>query len=321
MVAEMVPQKALQPRAFSIMPMVWSIGSVFGPSFGGFFARPAEQFPGLFGKFELFVKFPFLLPNLIACVFFIFSAVNALLFLEETLESRKHKTDWGLELGERITRIFRGGKPSKRSIMRARARARAEARAEARGRRLSFIDDEASAPLLSSAALESEGDLTLGASKPPTAVDDTNQLAKAAAAAVSSSTPEIQGEERVKAAPSPSSKNPSIFTYQTSMALLCYTLLALHSVAYDQVLPVFLNYPYESHDAKNTKLPFKFSGGFGLSSGTIGTIFTVNALISGFAQFVAFPPLCTRFGPLRCYRYSCKSKFPELAPCNTQLTA
>lgn len=304
MVAEMVPQKALQPRAFSIMPMVWSIGSVFGPSFGGFFARPAEQFPGLFGNVTLLKKFPFLLPNLIACVFFIFSTVNAFLFLEETLETRKHKTDWGIELGERITRVFRGGKPSKRSAVRARARARAEARAEARGRRLSFIGDEASAPLLSSAAMQSESDLTLGASKPPTAIDDTNQLAKVAAAAVSTGAAEVLGEARVKSAPA-STRSPSIFTYQTSMALLCYTILALHSVAYDQVLPVFLNYPYESHDKSNTKLPFKFSGGFGLSSGTIGTIFTVNALVSGFAQFAAFPPLCTRFGPLRCFRYSC----------------
>ena len=31
MVAEMVPGKELQPRAFSIMPLVWGVGSVFGP--------------------------------------------------------------------------------------------------------------------------------------------------------------------------------------------------------------------------------------------------------------------------------------------------
>lgn len=29
-VAEMVPQKVLQPRAFSIMPLVWTIGSILG---------------------------------------------------------------------------------------------------------------------------------------------------------------------------------------------------------------------------------------------------------------------------------------------------
>ena len=34
-VAELVPYKELQPKAFSIMPLVWTIGSIFGPGFGG----------------------------------------------------------------------------------------------------------------------------------------------------------------------------------------------------------------------------------------------------------------------------------------------
>ncbi|CAK7568078.1 MAG: hypothetical protein SEPTF4163_006059 [Sporothrix epigloea] len=309
MVAEMVPQKVLQPRAFSIMPMVWSIGSVFGPSFGGFFARPAEQFPSLFGDSVLLKKFPFLLPNLIAGVFFVFSTISAFLFLEETLETKKHKRDWGIELGERLMLILRNGKPSKKSVQRARARARAQARAEHRTRRLSFLDDEASAPLLSSpghdSELESGADSASGGQKPVTTTDESSQLAKVTAEVDSPSSPEAtehyQSDLTTSSAPAGSK---SIFTYQTSMALLCYSLLALHSVAYDQVLPVFLNYPHEKHDANNTKLPFKFSGGFGLSSGRIGTMFTVNALVSGFAQFAAFPPLCTHFGPLRLFRFA-----------------
>lgn len=81
-VAEMVPERELQPRAFSIMPLVWSIGSVFGPAFGGFFARPAEQYPDVFGDNELLKKFPFLLPNLVACAVFFVSLMAGLLFLE-----------------------------------------------------------------------------------------------------------------------------------------------------------------------------------------------------------------------------------------------
>ena len=280
MVAEMVPEKPLQPRAFSIMPMVWSVGSVFGPSFGGFFARPAEQFPAVFGGSVLFTKFPFLLPNLIALVFFICSALCALLFLEETLDTQKYKRDWGIELGERILRLFRGGKPSQRSIIRARNRARFHTRAE-RARRHSFMDDEATAPLLAAEAAENTTSATVD--------DDASQLIKAAAAPAAATPP-----ERV-----------SLFTYQTSMALLCYTMLSLHSVAYDQVLPVFLNYPHETHDPSNTHLPFKFSGGFGLSSGRIGTIFTINALLTSLAQFALFPPICSRYGPLKCFRCSC----------------
>lgn len=63
------------------MPMVWSVGAVFGPAFGGFFARPAEQFPRLFGNSKLLIQFPFLLPNLIAGIFFMCSLVTAVLFL------------------------------------------------------------------------------------------------------------------------------------------------------------------------------------------------------------------------------------------------
>lgn len=82
MVAEMVPQKELQPRAFSIMPLVWSLGSVVGPAFGGFFAQPAEQYPGLFGDNTFLKKFPYALPNLMAAIFFIISTASATLFLK-----------------------------------------------------------------------------------------------------------------------------------------------------------------------------------------------------------------------------------------------
>jgi MFS family permease len=87
MVAEMVPEKILQPKAFSLMPLVWSIGSVFGPAFGGFFARPVEHFPGLFGDSVFFKKYPFALPNIMACCVFFISAMTGLLFLKvsETL--------------------------------------------------------------------------------------------------------------------------------------------------------------------------------------------------------------------------------------------
>ncbi|KAL2182462.1 MFS general substrate transporter [Thermothelomyces heterothallicus CBS 203.75] len=247
MVAEMVPEKSLQPKAFSLMPLVWSIGSVFGPAFGGFFARPAEQYPNLFGNIDFFKRYPFALPNLMACCVFFVSFMTGLLFLKETLQSKRHKRDWGLVLGEKLTRPFQRPK------------------AHARRRRLSFVDDEASAPLLA----------------------DTS----------------LSNSEQIAAKDEPVT-NREIFTYQTSINLLSYTFLALHSVAYDQVLPVFLNYPRVVPDETNTRLPFKFTGGFGLSSDKIGTIFTVYGIACGIVQFFLFPALCARFGVLNCFRAS-----------------
>ncbi|KAI0170720.1 major facilitator superfamily protein [Pestalotiopsis sp. NC0098] len=255
MVAEMVPERELQPRAFSIMPLVWSIGSIFGPAFGGFFAKPAEQFPSIFGDSAFLKAYPFALPNILGSVIFLISVTTGVLFLKETLASKRDSRDWGLVLGERIKASLPGQKPKKT-------------------RRYSFQDDEASAPLLGS---------------------DASRRANSEAA-------------HKRAPPSPPSYR-SVFTYQSSVNLISYTFLALHSVAYDQILPVFLNYPRDEHDPADFRLPFVFTGGFGMSSGSIGTIFTVYGLVCGLIQFLIFPPLCSYFGVLNCFK-ACAVTFP-----------
>ncbi|KAJ3493188.1 hypothetical protein NLG97_g4893 [Lecanicillium saksenae] len=141
MVAEMVPERELQPRAFSIMPLVWSLGSVVGPAFGGFFAKPAEQYPDVFGKWEFFKTFPYALPNLLATVFFLISAASATFFLKasthETLATKRDRSDWGLLVGERLTRAF----SRKRKV---------DAQQQQHRRTSSFVDGEATAPLVPS---------------------------------------------------------------------------------------------------------------------------------------------------------------------------
>lgn len=91
MVAEMVPEKELQPLAFSVMPLVWNLGSIFGPSFGGFFAKPAENLSGLFGNNKFLIKFPFALPNIVASGFFLVGISTGVLFLKvRSLISREY---------------------------------------------------------------------------------------------------------------------------------------------------------------------------------------------------------------------------------------
>ncbi|KAI1844856.1 hypothetical protein JX266_009084 [Neoarthrinium moseri] len=255
MVAEMVPERELQPKAFSIMPLVWSIGSIFGPAFGGFFARPAQQFPSIFGNSAFFNAYPFALPNILGSIIFLISLTTGSLFLKETLASKRNHRDWGLILGERLTNTFSQKNPRKI-------------------RRYSFQDDEATAPLLRTG------------NAPKTTIFD--------------------GAKNEKP-PRPSMKD--VFTRQSVINLVAYTFLALHSVAYDQVLPVFLNYPREERDVASFRLPFVFSGGFGLNSGSIGTIFTVYGIVCGLIQFLLFPPLCSYFGVLNCFK-ACAVTFP-----------
>jgi MFS family permease len=87
MVAEMVPERELQPRAFSVMPLVWTIGSILGPAFGGALANPVKKHPEIFGNSEFLRKYPFALPNLLSAVLFIIGVITGVLFLEVSITS------------------------------------------------------------------------------------------------------------------------------------------------------------------------------------------------------------------------------------------
>ena len=97
-----------------------------------------------------------------------------------------------------------------------------------------------------------------------------------------------------------------VFTRETVINLVAYTFLAFHSVAYDQNLPVFLNHPKIRDVGATVRLPFSFQGGFGLTSGEIGTIFTCYGVACGLIQFLIYPTLVSRYGVLRCFRVCCK---------------
>lgn len=84
MVAEVVKNPKHEPKAYAIMPFVWSIGTIVGPSIGGFFAEPSKNFPAYFSSTGIFGKFPYLLPNLICVGLMLISIVAGYLCLEET---------------------------------------------------------------------------------------------------------------------------------------------------------------------------------------------------------------------------------------------
>ena len=255
MVAEMVPYKELQPKAFSVMPLVWTIGSIFGPSFGGALANPSLNYPKMFGGSEFFKKFPYALPNFLGAAFFLVGLSAGILFLKETLDTRKGQRDYGIILGRLLLRPF--------TCKRA-------------GPKWS-IEEEQSASLLkhsrdsSAAALDTEND--------------------------------AQGNRKAASiVPSPTYRE--IFSRQSNLNLLTYSILALHSLAYDQLLPIFMHYPQQTNRSTNpdVSLPFKFSGGFGLDSNRIGLLFTVYGIVGMLIQFFVFPPLARHYGVLPCLK-------------------
>ncbi|KAL9602799.1 MAG: hypothetical protein Q9219_001642 [cf. Caloplaca sp. 3 TL-2023] len=84
MVGELVTKPEHEPRAYAVMPFVWSIGTIIGPAIGGITARPAVSMPDVFSPDGIFGKFPFLLPNLICAALLLVSICLGYFFLVET---------------------------------------------------------------------------------------------------------------------------------------------------------------------------------------------------------------------------------------------
>jgi MFS family permease len=203
-VAEMVPQRVLQPKAFAVLPLVWSLGSILGPIIGGALASPATKLPGLFGRNQFFKKFPFALPNLVNGIIFTFGLLVGILFLKESLEARKYRRDYGRMAGKWLTRSCTGRRKDLRPA------------------------------------------------------DDFESM--------------LPSDKSRNGKSTSSSTYAELFHYQTNLTLLSYTILALHGIAYDQLLPVMMHLPAKRG---HVDLPLKFSGGFGLESGRIGLLFTI----------------------------------------------
>jgi MFS family permease len=103
-VAEVVTVEAHQARAYSIMPVVWCVGSIVGSGIGGVLADPVRNYGWSEGS--IWAKFPFLLPNVFCTAIVVLGMVVGILFLEETHEDKKHERDRGLEAGKWILGLF-----------------------------------------------------------------------------------------------------------------------------------------------------------------------------------------------------------------------
>ncbi|KAL1955249.1 hypothetical protein VTO42DRAFT_8847 [Malbranchea cinnamomea] len=84
MVGELVKKPEHEPRAYAVLPFVWSLGTIIGPAIGGSFSKPTESFPSLFPPSGLFGKLPYLLPNLVCSALLLMSIIAGWLFLKET---------------------------------------------------------------------------------------------------------------------------------------------------------------------------------------------------------------------------------------------
>lgn len=185
-VAELCPWKELQPRAFSIMPLVYTVGAIFGPTLGGALSNPLRIDPKKPRGDKFLERFPYILPNLVAAALFTIGIVVGWLFLQETLASKRGHKDLGLRTGEKLTALFRKvfGIP----------------------KRHKELPPEQQPLLGQQKVVNDEGDAEHGG------LGVANEI-------IHEESPKIR----------------DVLTYQTTLNLVVYTLLALYTLAYDQV--------------------------------------------------------------------------------------
>lgn len=117
MISEIIKEKKYQSRAFLLLPMTFNIGVIIGPLIGGLLADPVGSYPGIFGPGGTIggehgvwwmMKWPYALPNVVNAMFLSTSVLALVFGLEETLESLKDKSDYGLRFSSWVGRtIFR----------------------------------------------------------------------------------------------------------------------------------------------------------------------------------------------------------------------
>ena len=111
-----------------------------------------------------------------------------------------------------------------------------------------------------------------------------------------------------KANGSSESKTPSyreVLTRQTILNLFVYTILAMHSIAFDQLLSVFMHHPRSGPSIlppPSLSNPLHFNAGFGQPSSRIGALFTAYGVVGIFYQFMIFPPVARRYGVANCLK-------------------
>ncbi|KAJ6444509.1 MFS multidrug transporter [Purpureocillium lavendulum] len=279
-VAELVTFKEQQPRAYTIMPMVWCIGSIIGPMIGGALARPCISYPDLFPRGTIWDRYPYLLPNLFSAATVFVGLVVGLLFLEETHAEKKLQRDRGRELGNRILSLFR-----RATVCQCRGR-----------------------PAEKQALLASDGlagyDTSDGPCSRRIAMTEADEPLPAYQSRENS--PKLAPQTDSTAALG-SKANRKVFTKPVIMNIISYGILAFHTMTFDQLFPVFLSTSPPSH--RIVELPFKFVDGFGLETKTIGVIMSVQGVYSLLSNYLIVPPVTRRLGSLRLFRLLAFSYF------------
>jgi len=259
----LVPWVRYFPAARLVHRLTAFCSTIIGGALGGLLARPANVMP--FFQDTIFETYPFLLPNLVCTGFVVLGLTVGILFLEETHEDRKYDQDRGREAGQWLLQ-----KLWKRD-------------ADAR-----FDDKDASLDEMRSMLSDHDHDVQAYRST------DTSPTLCSTRTSISE-VPEFELDKQFEPAPT----FRQAFTKQVCLNVVCYGVLAFHTISLEQLLPILMSKHVPTEGSQH--LPFRFEGGFGWSTQTTGAFLAVQGFLQMFAQVILFPWVSKRLGSLRTF--------------------
>ncbi|KAI0966857.1 major facilitator superfamily domain-containing protein [Xylaria arbuscula] len=274
-VTELVTHKEHQPRAYTVMPVVWCLGSIIGPMIGGALARPCISYPSLFSPGTIWDRYPYLLPNLFSAFVVLIGVINGFLFLEETHGQKKTQRDRGLELGDWLLTKFTGFRKC----------------TEARDEKAKFSDRDEIQPLV-----DHDEQLPTYRTNENTPTNSPRLRSASVATIPQDSLDLSKSKDCVGVGIS------QTFTRPVVLNIVSFGILAFHTMTFDQLLPVFLA-TASPKDKMETSLPFKFVDGFNLDSKTVGIILSIQGAYQLLINMFLVPRVLKRFGPYRSFRF------------------
>ncbi|KAF2480249.1 major facilitator superfamily domain-containing protein [Neohortaea acidophila] len=283
-ISEVVKNDAHKGFGFALMPAVWCVGAAIGSALGGALADPVRSYPGVFKPGSYLDEYPYLLPNLVCVVVVIVAILVGIFYLEETHEDLKDRRDYGLEMGKWVEFKLR---PSKLAhLMGSKGRPTDET--------LSLLSEEDAPPGYQSTAGSPDLRATsIGLPPPYQSIEG---------ASLTSTKPHSSAIEPSDPRPLRSKRSSSVWhtlTKQLMLNVVGLGILAYHTISAEQLLPVLFSMP--ESDAPPA-LPFRFTGGFALSTKSIGGILSLQGVLQMFATMVIFPTIQLRLGTLSTYR-------------------
>lgn len=247
--------------------------------------------------YERFItKYPYALSNIVVAMFLWFSLICGFLFLEETHEYVKYKRDYGLDLGDWLLAKFGfKTKPRPWHIHNTHHEDTFIPEVEP-------LTEPLTETLTERTPIETDPLLDDNASIQSNAISDDDDaesvrpyLSRSMSRAI------VKTYSIDKDQPYRKPDYTGAFTPRVITVIVGNFIISLHSVTYNEFLPVFLAARFQPD---KLRFPFHIQGGFGLGVSYIGTLFSSTGIMGMLIVLLIFPLIDRKLGTINGYRLS-----------------